>query len=122
MLCNSTLERIGAVASCSGSCASLNRKAALIMAKTIDPVFSPQVLERPELELDDLDFDALTQSLEGLTGQVDKNPKTAVIILAGGVKIRLMLPMIRVSLKSLIKMLLVLMRLMYLQSAQRSSS
>lgn len=54
------------------------------MAKTIDPVFSPQVLKRPELALDDLDFDALSQSLEGLKGQVDKNPKTAAIILAGG--------------------------------------
>ncbi|MEG0376079.1 MAG: 2-C-methyl-D-erythritol 4-phosphate cytidylyltransferase [Raoultibacter sp.] len=54
------------------------------MAKTIDPVFSPQVLKRPDLVLDDLDFDALSQSLEGLKGQVDKNPKTAAIILAGG--------------------------------------
>ena len=31
-----------------------------------------------------LDIDALTQSLAGLEGKVDKNPKTAAIILAGG--------------------------------------
>ena len=54
------------------------------MAKTIDPVFSPQVLKRPELALDDLDLDALTLSMEGLKGKVDENPKTAAIILAGG--------------------------------------
>lgn len=54
------------------------------MAKTIDPVFSPQVLKRPELLLDDLDFDALSQSMGGLEGKVDENPKTAAIILAGG--------------------------------------
>lgn len=54
------------------------------MGKTIDPVFSPQVLKRPELALDDLDLDALTQSLGGLKGKVDENPKTAAIILAGG--------------------------------------
>ena len=54
------------------------------MAKTIDPVFSPQVLKRPELLLDDLDFDALSQSMRGLEGKVDENPKTAAIILAGG--------------------------------------
>lgn len=54
------------------------------MAKTIDPVFSPQVLKRPELALDDLDFDALSQSMGGLKGKMDENPKTAAIILAGG--------------------------------------
>lgn len=54
------------------------------MAKTIDPVFSPQVLKRPELALDDLDFDALSQSMGGLKGKVDDDPKTAAIILAGG--------------------------------------
>ena len=54
------------------------------MAKTIDPVFSPQVLKRPELLLDDLDFDALSQSMGGREGKVDENPKTAAIILAGG--------------------------------------
>ncbi|WP_139653717.1 2-C-methyl-D-erythritol 4-phosphate cytidylyltransferase [Raoultibacter phocaeensis] len=54
------------------------------MGKTIDPVFSPQVLKRPELALDDLDLDALTQSMGGLKGKVDENPKTAAIILAGG--------------------------------------
>lgn len=54
------------------------------MAKTIDPVFSSAVLDAPALALDGLDFDALAQSAAGLQGAVDKNPKTAAIILAGG--------------------------------------
>ncbi len=54
------------------------------MSQTIDPVFSSDVLKVPELLEDDLDFDTLSQSLHGLKGQVDKNPKTAAIILAGG--------------------------------------
>ena len=52
--------------------------------RTIDPVFTPQVLKEPDLLLDDLDFDALAQSMDGLQGKLDKNPKTAAIILAGG--------------------------------------
>lgn len=51
---------------------------------TIDPVFTPSVLKSPEKLLDNLDFDALTQSMVSLEGSVDKNPKTAAIILAGG--------------------------------------
>lgn len=54
------------------------------MPKTIDPVFSSSVLDAPELAMTALDFDALTHSMEGLQGVVDKNPKTAAIILAGG--------------------------------------
>lgn len=54
------------------------------MAKTIDPVFSSAVLDAPNLTINDLDFDALAQSAAGLQGVVDKNPKTAAIILAGG--------------------------------------
>ncbi|MEG0070964.1 MAG: 2-C-methyl-D-erythritol 4-phosphate cytidylyltransferase [Raoultibacter sp.] len=53
-------------------------------SQSIDPVFSPSVLDSPEALFDGLDFDALTQSLGGLVGTLDKNPKTAAIILAGG--------------------------------------
>ena len=53
------------------------------MPKTVDPVFSSSVLAAADLATA-LDIDALTQSLAGLEGKVDKNPKTAVIILAGG--------------------------------------
>ena len=54
------------------------------MTQTIDPVFSSAVLSAPELALNDLDFDALAQAMGGLKGEVDKNPQTAAIILAGG--------------------------------------
>ena len=53
------------------------------MPKTVDPVFSSSVLAAADLATA-LDIDALTQSLAGLEGRVDKNPKTAAIILAGG--------------------------------------
>ncbi|WP_302143866.1 2-C-methyl-D-erythritol 4-phosphate cytidylyltransferase [Senegalimassilia anaerobia] len=53
------------------------------MPKTVDPVFSSSVLAAADLATA-LDIDALTQSLVGLEGKVDKNPKTAAIILAGG--------------------------------------
>lgn len=53
------------------------------MPKTVDPVFSSSVLAAADLATT-LDIDALTQSLAGLEGKVDKNPKTAAIILAGG--------------------------------------
>ena len=53
------------------------------MPKTVDPVFSSSVLAAADLATA-LDIDALTQSLAGLEGTVDKNPKTAAIILAGG--------------------------------------
>ncbi len=54
------------------------------MGKITDPVFQPEVLAAaPELFDDDLDFDALTQSM-GLQGVVDAHPQTAAIILAGG--------------------------------------
>ena len=54
------------------------------MTQTIDPVFSSAVLRAPELAEDALDIDTLAQSLHGLKGEVDKNPRTAAIILAGG--------------------------------------
>ena len=53
------------------------------MPKTVDPVFSSSVLAAADLATA-LDIDALTQSLAGLEGKVDNNPKTAAIILAGG--------------------------------------
>ena len=53
------------------------------MPKTVDPVFSSSVLAAADLATA-LDIDALTQSLSGLECKVDKNPKTAAIILAGG--------------------------------------
>lgn len=53
------------------------------MPKTVDPVFSSSVLAAADLATA-LDIDALTQSLAGLEGKVDKNPKTTAIILAGG--------------------------------------
>ena len=53
------------------------------MPKTVDPVFSSSVLAAADLATA-LDIDALTQSLAGLEGKVDKNSKTAAIILAGG--------------------------------------
>ncbi len=54
------------------------------MPKTIDPVFSSDVLKMPELLVDGLDFDALSLTSIGLQGVVDSNPQTAAIILAGG--------------------------------------
>ena len=54
------------------------------MPKTIDPVFSSEVLRSPELVLDHFDFDAISQAMGGLKGEVDKHPQTAAVILAGG--------------------------------------
>lgn len=51
---------------------------------TIDPVSTTEVLRSPEVLLESMDFDALSQNLAGLEGKVDKNPRTAAIILAGG--------------------------------------
>lgn len=54
------------------------------MAHIIDPVYEPQVLREPQFFMDDIDFDALSESLLTLQGKVDKHPQTAAIILAGG--------------------------------------
>ena len=51
--------------------------------KTIDPIFAPFVLEHAMAMFDDVNFDAL-KAEPRLEGVVDKNPKTAAIILAGG--------------------------------------
>ncbi|MBQ9002538.1 MAG: 2-C-methyl-D-erythritol 4-phosphate cytidylyltransferase [Eggerthellaceae bacterium] len=42
------------------------------------------VLEQPGLPPDNIDFDALSASFVGLEGKIDKKPKTAAVILAGG--------------------------------------
>ena len=42
------------------------------------------VPDEPTLAPSSIDFDALSASLEGLKGKIDKKPKTAAIILAGG--------------------------------------
>ena len=42
-----------------------------------------QALHSPSFQLD-IDLDAISESLAGLQGKVDKKPKTAAIILAGG--------------------------------------
>ena len=54
------------------------------MTQIIDPIFEPSVLQEPTLLGDDFNFDALACPLLQLQGKVDKNPKTAAIILAGG--------------------------------------
>ena len=54
------------------------------MANTIDPVYSSEILRSPVLSQAGFDFDALAESLHGLEGKLDRNPKTAAIILAGG--------------------------------------
>lgn len=51
--------------------------------KMIDPVYVPSVLENAASMLGDMNFDAL-KGEPRLEGVVDPNPKTAVIILAGG--------------------------------------
>ena len=40
--------------------------------------------KEPTLEQNGIDFDALSASLSGLEGKLDKKPKTAAVILAGG--------------------------------------
>lgn len=54
------------------------------MAKTIDPVYTPETLKVPELITQILNDGLESDPLMQLGGQVDDNPKTAAIILAGG--------------------------------------
>lgn len=54
------------------------------MSKTIDPIFESSALAAPDFVMEELDFSVLSQSGYELQGKVDKNPKTAAIILAGG--------------------------------------
>ena len=59
--------------------ADVTRGDSLIDAEQVDTIAGA-----PRLEQGSIDFDALSASLCGLEGKLDKNPKTAVIILAGG--------------------------------------
>lgn len=67
-----------------GGAMSDRRNDANGMNTPIDPVAVPPVLDTPKLMSLDIDFDAIVQDLAGLEGKVDKHPKTAAIILAGG--------------------------------------
>ena len=53
------------------------------MSKSIDPIHESSVLAEPDFVMEELDFSALSQPMS-LQGKVDKNAKTAAIILAGG--------------------------------------
>lgn len=53
------------------------------MTKTADPIFSSSVLHATHISTS-LDLDALEQAVAGLEGRVNKNARTAAIILAGG--------------------------------------
>ena len=59
-------------------------RAKVPMANTIDPVFTPETLKVPELISQILHDDLASKPSLQLVGCVDKDPKTAAIILAGG--------------------------------------
>lgn len=54
------------------------------MANTVDPVYAPQGLREPHIVSSGLQSDLFTEVMSGLEGKMDKNPRTAAIILAGG--------------------------------------
>lgn len=54
------------------------------MNRVVDPVFSPETLKIPEILSAVMADDTGTKSELELIGQLDDNPKTAAIILAGG--------------------------------------
>ncbi len=54
------------------------------MPTATDPVFTPEALKIPEFLMDAIDVNELGKQATQLVGTVDKNPKTAAIILAGG--------------------------------------
>lgn len=54
------------------------------MANTVDPVYAPQGLREPRIVSSGLRSDLFTEAMSGLEGKMDKNPRTAAIILAGG--------------------------------------
>lgn len=54
------------------------------MSQTIDPVFTPDALQMPEIISQVLGDNTSTRAEGQLIGKLDKNPKTAAIILAGG--------------------------------------
>lgn len=51
---------------------------------SMDPVAVPSVLDQPRLTELNIDFTTMLEREDGLIGTVDKHPKTAAIILAGG--------------------------------------
>lgn len=50
----------------------------------VDSVCDLVELEKPKFKSSGIDFDVLSASLMGLEGKLDKKPKTAAVILAGG--------------------------------------
>lgn len=60
------------------------RKAPSGLNDSMDPVAVPSVLDKPRLTELDIDFTTILERSEGIIGSVDKHPKTAAIILAGG--------------------------------------
>lgn len=54
------------------------------MANTVDPVYAPQGLREPHIVSSGLQSDLFTEAMSDLEGKMDKNPRTAAIILAGG--------------------------------------
>ncbi|MDR3052302.1 MAG: 2-C-methyl-D-erythritol 4-phosphate cytidylyltransferase [Coriobacteriales bacterium] len=52
--------------------------------RSVDPVSGPSVLAAPEFFFTRENLDILTSSLVSLRGQVNSNPSTAAVILAGG--------------------------------------
>ncbi len=53
-------------------------------AASVEMTESDVVLSKPQLSEASIDFDALSASLSGLEGKIDRKPKTAAVILAGG--------------------------------------
>lgn len=53
--------------------------------KVVDPIQQPSVLLEPEVVLFSETFDEIASSVEPLQGEVSSHPKTAAVILAGGV-------------------------------------
>lgn len=51
---------------------------------TADPIFESQTIRRPSIAFDQTAISLMEKTALGLVGHVDPNPKTAVIILAGG--------------------------------------
>ena len=62
-----------------GNADSNNTNGSMTTAEGIDVV-----PDAPTFMMSSIDFDALSESLAGLEGKLDKKPKTAAIILAGG--------------------------------------
>jgi 2-C-methyl-D-erythritol 4-phosphate cytidylyltransferase len=74
-----SLPNENADAACLGSQASAETESVVA-----DPIFMPETLHTPEFLTGTRKFDALMQDAAQLEGRLDKKPKTAAIILAGG--------------------------------------